>query len=40
MLKAEVGKTKQLEDIVKSMLTRINLLLEELAKDNSFTDNS
>jgi hypothetical protein len=40
MLKAEVNKTKQLEDIIMSMTRRINSILEDLAQDNSFTDNS
>lgn len=40
MLKAEVNKTKQLEDIIVNMTRRINSILEDLAHDNSFTDNS
>ena len=36
----EVEKTKQLEDMITIMTRRINGVLEELAQDNSFTDNS
>lgn len=40
MLRMEVEKTKQLEDMITIMTRRINGVLEELAQDNSFTDNS
>jgi hypothetical protein len=40
MLKVQVNKTKQLEDIITLMARRINAVLEDLAQDNSYTDNS
>lgn len=40
MLKAEVNKTKHLEDIIKDISQRVNLILADLSQDNSFTDNS
>lgn len=40
MLRMEVEKTKQLEEMITVMTRRINGVLEELAQDNSFTDNS
>lgn len=40
MLKAEVNKTKHLEDIIKDISQRVNLILGDLSQDNSFTDNS
>jgi hypothetical protein len=40
MLKAEVNKTKQLEDIIKEITQRIGAILEDIAQDNSLTDNS
>jgi hypothetical protein len=40
LLKAEVGKTQRLEEIIQTMTKRINQLLEELAQENTFTDDS
>lgn len=40
MLKLEVNKSKELEDIIMEMTKRINLILSEITSDNSFTDNS
>lgn len=40
MLKAEVNKTKHLEDIIKDISQRVNLILADLSQDSSFTDNS
>lgn len=40
MLKAEVNKTKHLEDIVKDISQRVNIILADLSQDDSFTDNS
>ncbi len=40
MLKMEVNKTKQLEDMITLITCRINAILQDLAQDNSFTDNS
>lgn len=40
MLKAEINKTKHLEDIIKDISQRVNLILADLSQDNSFTDNS
>lgn len=40
MLKMEVNKTKHLEDTITLITRRINAILQDLAQDNSFTDNS
>lgn len=40
MLKIEVEKTRQLEEVVRGMSGRISQLLEEVLHDNSFADNS
>jgi hypothetical protein len=40
LFKAEVEKSRRLEEIVKTMSSRISRLLGELAQDNSVTDTS
>lgn len=40
MLEDEINKVERLEEIITELTGRVNLILEELAKENSFVDNT